>query len=522
MVRIELEEVFRTGRLDPYMPTSVQFSTYHVSVHDLAQKLLHHIRKQSLLHPGDRVGVAVSGGADSVALLRLLLVLRKELGIVLSVVHFNHKLRDAESDADEEFVGQLAKQHKLQLHCGCGNVRARVAEKHLSIEAAARQLRYEYFEQLLREGLVDRITTAHTLDDQAETVLLKIARGAGTRGLAGIYPQLPVASSQFPAGGPSSSVPCRGTSAAIVRPLLCTRRKELDAYLAALGQDWREDQSNRDLRYARNRVRHGILPRMERNLNPAVREALAETAEIARAEEEYWQQEVARVLPLAWKTAAGRGMNSGRDAGATLNLPVLLTLPLALQRRMVRAAGESLGLHLEFRHVEEVLEVAGGHPSCPKSAALPHDWMASRVKNEVRFELAGPAARTNSDYEYPLSVPGQVEVPELGTRFEAVLVSAGSGTAYNPDQSLDPALLQRELSVRSWRAGDRFWPSHTKVPRKIKELLQERHITGAERKLWPVVANESQIVWVRGFSAPAQLRPRQSAKKAVVIREEPL
>ena len=255
---------------------------YYVAVQKLGQAVLEYIRKHELLKAGDRVGVAVSGGADSVALLRLLLELRKEIGIVLSVVHFNHKLRGAESDEDEQFVAQLAQRHKLELHCESGDVAAYAAEKHLSLETAAREMRYQYFRRLLLEGRLNRIATGHTLDDQAETVLLKMVRGAGSRGLAGIYPRLSVRGSQF-------------SDASIVRPLLGTRRKELEPYLLGLGQSWREDRSNRDLRHMRNRVRHGILPRLERYLNPAVREALAETAEIARAEEEYWETEVARV-----------------------------------------------------------------------------------------------------------------------------------------------------------------------------------------------------------------------------------
>src|SRR5262249_45482269 len=161
----------------------------------------------------------------------------------------------------------------------------------------AREIRYGYFRRLLAEGCLDRIATAHTQDDQAETVLLKVVRGAGTRGLAGIYPQLSVATLQFSESAQPSALGVqpvenhksamaddREDRASIIRPLLGIRRKELQTYLAELGQSWREDASNRDVRHARNRVRHGILPRLERNLNPAVCKALAETAEIARAE----------------------------------------------------------------------------------------------------------------------------------------------------------------------------------------------------------------------------------------------
>ena len=470
----------------------------------LVQKVSAHIRRQELLKAGDRVGAAVSGGADSVALLRLFLELRKELGIVLSVVHFNHKLRGAEADEDERFVAELARQHQLRLHGESGDVAAFASKKNLSLEGAARELRYGYFLRLVAEGTVNRIATAHTLDDQAETVLLRLARGAGTRGLAGIYPQLWLEQKQ------SSVTGCQSEGeATIIRPLLGIRRKELEIYLGNLGQSWREDSSNRDLRHARNRVRHGIMPRLERNLNPSVREALAETAEIARAEEAYWQGEVARVLPRL--TPGGDNARLGRG--------VLASLPPALQRRVIRAAAESLGLRLEFRQVEEIRELGSSEARAAK-AALPEGWVMLRKGDELRFEHGLPTATT--DYEYTVTLPGKVEVLETGTVLEAVVVHEGTGSAYNPEHFLDPASLSGELRVRNWRAGDRFWPAHTKAPKKIKELLQARHVESAERKAWPVVLCGDEIVWVRGFPAPSGLRVREGWTEAVVILESPL
>jgi tRNA(Ile)-lysidine synthase len=462
---------------------------YYVPVRTLPQTILDFIRREELLHAGDRVGIGVSGGADSVALLRIMLELRPELGIVLAVVHFNHQLRGDDADADQQFVTQLAHQHKLELHLGSADVAAHARSRHLSTEAAARQLRYQYFRQLLEANKLSRIATGHTLDDQAETVLLRLVRGAGTRGLAGIYPRLSFEGAEF----------------SIIRPLLSTRRKLLETYLAELGQDWREDSSNRDLRHARNRVRHGIVPRFERTLNPSVREALAETADIARAEEDYWRSEVARALPQVWK--ADR---------LILNPAELAKLPLALRRRVIRVAAESLGLTLEFRHVEEIL---GLGPRGPRSAMLPEGWLLSLTKGGLQFGPPQPSAALNSDYEYKLAVPGTIHVPEAGACFAAVRVPVSAASGYNPDHMLDPALLQQELTVRNWRAGDRYWPAHSRAPKKIKELLQERKVTGSERKLWPVLVSGQEIVWVRGFPTPARLRPGDGAHEALMIRE---
>ncbi len=460
----------------------------------LTQRVQLYSQHHGLLKAGDRVGVAVSGGADSVALLRLLLELRQEMGLVLSVVHFNHRLRGVESDADEKFVADLAQSFHLEFHCDSGDVSGLAAASGLGIEASAREIRYQFFRRLVTEGTLNRVATAHTLDDQAETVLLRISRGAGTRGLAGIYPQLSVPGTQF--------------SGSIVRPLLGVRRKDLESYLHEIGQTWCEDKSNRDLRFARNRVRHGVLPRLERALNPSVRNSLAEAAEIARAEEVYWQAKVEEVLPAIWD-----------GERKELKAAVLAQLPLAMQRRGIRAAAETLELRLEFAHVEEILAVASGGE---KSANLPLGWRAEQNKTGVVFRLNDATDTAFTDYAYVLPVPGRVMVPEAGVRFEATLVRSSEKAEYNRGNSLDPALLSGNLQVRNWRAGDRFSPAHSKSAKKIKELLQRRHITGRERQLWPVIVSGDEIIWLRGFAAPARLRAQENAAEALVIQEFPL
>ena len=476
----------------------------------LAHKVLGFIRERALVRAGGRVGVAVSGGLDSVALLRLLLELRGELGLVLSIVHFNHKLRGAESDADERFADELARAHGVPFHRGEGEVRG-LAESGLGMEAAARKLRYEFFAGLLRDRALDSIATAHTLDDQAETVLLRIARGAGTRGLAGIYPRLGLFHDQqldrLRDSDRESAAPRRPS---IIRPLLGVRRTELESYLAEIKQDWREDSSNRDLHHARNRVRRELVPWLQQNLNPAVGERLAETAEIAREEEEYWRRQVETAVKEVWIPAEN-----------AFNIRRLASLPLALRRRAVRAAGESLGLRLTFEHVQEILEVSNA-PSAgaARSAALSAGWMVSRDRGRLRFGRRETSS--SGDYEYRLAIPGKVAVREAGALFEAALIAEHGGTAYDPENLLDPGLLAKELLVRNWRAGDRFWPSHGKGPRKVKELLQRRHVSGSARLSWPVIASGGDVVWMRGFGAAHSCRLNGGSRPAMVIRETEL
>jgi tRNA(Ile)-lysidine synthase len=481
-------------------------------VHKLAQLVYGYVRKHDLLQPGNRVGIAVSGGADSVALLRLMLELRQEIGLVLSVVHINHKLRGAESDGDEAFVRDLAETHGLELHCENCDSKTYAAEHKLSVEATARELRYEFFGWTLG-GSLDRIATAHTLDDQAETLLFKLVRGAGTRGLAGIWPKVAVSRQSSVIGKSSIQHSALSTQQEvslvtepqrialwerekfIVRPLLATRREDLRSYLDQLGQAWREDSSNRDLRHTRNRIRHGILPRFEKHVNPHVRERLAETSEIARGEEEYWSEEIGRLSVQVWQKPI-------------LDFSKLATFPIAVQRRLVRFAGESMGLALEFGHVEEILDLKTG-----SGASLPGGWGATRQGVAIKFYTS---QAESSDYEYLLTVPGTVLVPEMQLTLETTLVNQNQGS----DDLLEAGFAQRDLVVRNWRAGERFWPAHTKEPRKIKELLQDQHITGAEKTRWPVIASGDEIVWVRGLGVRRDFRAKGTG--GVLILERPI
>ena len=493
---------------------------YHSSVHPLAEQFLDHIRRHDLLQPGDRVGVAVSGGADSTALLRLLLELRKELGVVLSVAHLNHKLRGPESDNDLEFVAKLAGEHKLAFHSTTVDVAQHAATARMSMEAAARQVRYEYFSRLLRDKTLDRIATGHTLDDQAETVLLRLIRGTGMRGLRGIQPRIDL--------GPGQEV---------VRPLLWIARRELLNYLKSIGQAWREDSTNRETRYTRNRVRQVLLPLLEREFNPAVTQNLAELADIARAEEDYWESEVegwmGTVVQWAPATSSSQnyvslnqlispGSSSSRPVedtrmNAIVDLHWLLAEPLAVQRRVIKSIGDYAEIPLEFKHVDEILQFAamrgGGN-----QLSLPRGWKVLREGGTLEFKAPETGTPEAIDYEYKLPVPGEVVIKEAGVVVRTIAVDSEKLGEYAADQLFEPSRLSSKLVVRNWRPGDRFWPAHTKAPKKIKELLQEKHVSHEQRKLWPVVVSGDEIIWVRGFPGRAHFRPTDS-NSAIAIAE---
>lgn len=472
----------------------------------MIERVRKYITEQRLLTPGDRVAVAVSGGADSAALLRVLLELRKELAVVISVAHFHHGIRGAEADADHEFVERLASQHGLEFHAGLGDAPVHAREEGLSLETAARELRHQWFASLVAGGKADKIATAHTLDDQAETVLMRVVRGAGGKGLAAISP--------------------RHSEKALIRPFLETSRAEVELYLRNLNQPWREDSTNRDPVHTRNRIRHELLPLLEQRFNPAIRETLADLAEIARAEADYWEHQVAALLPrLAHQ---GKPSRSGRSASGeasaiwALDLAGMNALPLALQREVLQHFAAQLGITLEFKHIQE-LTACIREKKPGKRIALPQGFTAISSFRELQF--ATPAAKKDSTgYSYTLQVPGEVTVGALGSTIRARVVTgsaAGKVQSYNPALLLDRALVQSELIVRNWRAGDRYFPAHTKSPRKIKELLQPgrvgRPLAPAEKALWPVIESAGQIVWLRGFPVPEAFSCR--AGDAVLIEE---
>jgi tRNA(Ile)-lysidine synthase len=460
------------------------------------------IHQHALLKPGERLGIAVSGGADSVALLRIMLELRGELGIVLAVVHLNHKIRGTESDGDEQFVRELAGKFGLRFLGGSADV-PEFARKHgMGLEASARKLRYEYFGTLLQKqadgaaSTLDKIATAHTQNDQAETVLMRLLRGAGTRGLSGIHTSLAVASPPERMTSEAGNRLASGTHR-IIRPLLTMTRDRITAHLRSLNQPWREDSSNRILEHTRNRIRHELLPMLEQKFNPAIIRVLAEHAEIAQAEEEFWCAQAEQVSLTM----------GGRDA---LQVDLMLKLPVALQRRVIRAAAERQGLTLDFEHIEAVRHLINSQPGLKlKRIALPGGTAEQITRGGVGELILRPGSLTKTarkEYEYRLPVPGGVAVPEIGLHLCARLITVQEAEktafqGYNQPQLLNPQCLRGELIVRNWRYGDRFWPAHTKSPKKVKELLQKK--TEAERKSWPVIISGGEIVWMRGFPLPA-------------------
>jgi tRNA(Ile)-lysidine synthase len=286
--------------------------------------------------------------------------------------------------------------------------------------------------------------------------------------------------------------------------MLCVTRDEVESYLSSLHQSWREDESNLDRRLVRNRIRHQLLPLLEREYNANVRQVLSDSAEIARGEEEYWQAVVEREVHA--RTLGGNDLSEVGLLDST-SLPVhpvqqrfsltnLTALPLALQRRVLRRFAENRGLALDFEHVEKLLRCAHGDVA---RTDLPGGWTALRRGDclELSTSASGP---TFAGYKYHLPVPGEVYIAELGLTLRAVTVREEFAKESNEsDNFLSPDLVGPALVVRNWQPGDRFWPVHTGSEEKLKRLFAEQHIPAEQRASWPVVLSGEQLVWVRGF-----------------------
>lgn len=432
------------------------------------------------LRPGLRLGVAVSGGADSVALLRALVARREVLGLVLSVVHVHHGIRGVEADLDRDFVQSLAAEHALPFHLRQVDVPARVQQDSETLEEAARHLRYAFFHELLQNGQVDAIATAHTLDDQAETVLQKLLRGAWTEGLGGISPVV------------------KSDQGSILRPLLQTTRAEVEAYLHALGQSWREDATNQDTAFTRNRVRHELLPVL-RQYNPQISSQLSRVSAIARDEEAYWQREINRIAPalvLPGKPVRGGGRSSSthpEEASIALELERLRPFPPAVQRRVLRWFAGQIGCPLDFEQTESILQLTTGN-AASRRLEINSRVYVQRTAREIQFVRQATSPVKTTVLEVALPIPGAVDVPALGLRFAV--------TAASP---------QPDAHIRWVRQGDRVTQRYTRGPKKIKEILERAHLSAEDRQstpvvVWPASDPKAPIVWLRGVELdPASL-----------------
>ncbi len=427
----------------------------------------------------------------------------RDLGLVVHVAHLHHGLRGAEADSDRDFCRELAAKlgsgfHESRVDTAAeARPDAGAGKAGETIEEAARRVRYAWFRKLMASGVVDAVATAHTLDDQAETVLAKFLRGAWTEGLSGIHTVV-----RFPEGK-------------ILRPLLGTSRAEIEGYLRGLGQEWREDSTNRHLTYTRNRIRHELLPMLE-GWNPKLREHLAQMAELAREEEAWWEGEARRAaeqLVLPGRPVRGGGRAAGEEALA-IDAGRLSELPAALQRRILRLAAGRLGAKTDFAGTEALRNLAlsgRAGQKCELAGVL-----GERTHRELRL-VAGGLRKAEVASEFCFDVPGEIEAREWGIRVRVGRtgqqpsgaedhIDHEAGAESSSAGGSGAGLMKKARAVlRTWKPGDRVRLRYSGGARKVKEVLERMHVTGTARAHWPVLEFEGRIVWMQGVQVEPEL-----------------
>jgi tRNA(Ile)-lysidine synthase len=463
------------------------------------------LRQRVQLPRGSRVLAAVSGGSDSVALAWLLKELQaRDLLVLAAIGHVHHQLRGSEADDDEAFCRDLAARIGVPFFSGRVDVTAAVETGGGSLESAARRLRYEWLEEAADRAGATHVATGHTLDDQAETVLLRLLRGAGGRGLSGIRP-------------------ARGR---VIRPLLDCRRADLGAHLASLGETFRDDTSNGDLSIPRNRVRHELLPVIER-IAPGGVAALARAATLAADDEKYLSAtaiEAARSVVLS-----SDGALSAAALGALAPAIARRVAREAIERAAPELAGQVTAHHVEaVRHLAEKSEA--GHLDLPGS-------VVESDGRRLRFSRAH-ADDAPRQFSYELGRRGSVTVSEANLVISAAPGDQSHGRGVETEKETNVARTTLEvtveaaawdwpLSVRNRRHGDRIKPAGGLGRKKVQDLLVDMKMPRADRDRVAVVVDASgQLLWVVGVTPADECRVRNassvSGTEMVVLRAKRL
>lgn len=438
----------------------------------LLEKVQQTIHKYRMFRPGEKVVVAVSGGPDSVALLHLLWRLKGDLGVDLHVAHLDHRLREEESRADAAFVLSLAKRLGLQATVESRDVLATWRQTGGSIEEVARRVRYEFLERVAERVGGDKIATGHHADDQAETVLLWLVRGAGTAGLAGI----PGVRSQR-----------------VARPLIEIRRAEIEEYLNQQGLNPCQDSSNLETTYLRNKIRWKLLPLLKEEFNPNIVPTLGRSAVILRDEDECLEEQVSKHLAQVVKKNSGRKL--------VLDIDALLRYHVTIRRRMIRRSIRMLKgslYRIGFDHIQGLLELAEKGPN-GRIVHLPERLSAERTRDGLIVKRGSSAA-----FHREVKVPGQTEIPEIEAelKIETLSREAIPSDLHTPEKGVayfDGEIKRWPLYVRNRRRGDRFQPLGMKGSKKLKGYFIDQKVPRLERDEIPILTAGDEIVWVVGW-----------------------
>lgn len=435
----------------------------------IREQFLKTIRKFRMIEKGETILIGVSGGADSVALLHLFVELRKPWKLNLIILHVNHKLRGKESDQDEAFVRGLAQHFKIPIFVSRVEVKSKAKKEKSSLEEAAREARYQFFEQMAKVRKADKIVLAHTRDDQAETVLMRVITGTGLQGLQAIRPKRKL------------------NGVFLVRPLIEVAREDIRKFARANRVHFREDRSNQSLQFLRNRIRLKLIPLIERSFNPQAKKALARLPHLLDVDLSFLE-ETAEVF---YRRFADR-----KRAGEILfPRKSFLQLKPSIQYRLVnRAMRELRGAELDFDHWNTFLELLATKDRF--LFQLPKELLISLSRGTVRV---CKRKKSRTAFLHKLSIGDFVYIPEINSTISCELLNKRVRVIRKTNKNFD--IFDRDqlsfpLTVRSRKPGDRFQPLGQKTSVKLKSFLINRHVPLEERDQLPIVISDSQIAWV--------------------------
>jgi tRNA(Ile)-lysidine synthase len=461
----------------------------------LVERVHRTITRHGLLPPDARVLVAASAGADSTALLHLLHELAPVLRVALAgVAHFNHRLRP-DAGADEAFCRGLASSLSLPFEAGGGDVAAEAARTKSSLEDAGRRMRYAFLEQAAAKLGASHVAVGHTRDDQAETVLLALIRGAGPRGLAGIAPR-------------------RGI---IVRPLIERSHAELLEWLSARALAFREDESNQDTRFLRNRVRHELLPLLHCRFSPGVVSVLARAATIAADDAAFLDGRAAQLFSEVVLPAAGGRclvLDAGRLASAD---PAIARRVAALALSRFGRAGAGVG----FGQAERLVTLARGDLRGPVSfPGQQAEIIGGRVRLTPREgRSAGKSGPRLNSFRATLSIPGEALVPDGRVVSSELRRRGGTEALGGRGMAVIDAAAVSSLSVRFRQPGDLFRPLGLGGRKKLQDYFVDRKVPRDRRDATPLVVDaHDRIVWVAGHVIAEDFRVGLGTRDVVILK----
>jgi len=484
---------------------------------DLETRILRAISDIRPFETGETVVLAVSGGVDSMVLLNILVRLNqsKKLGLQLHVAHLNHRLRRQDSDADAEFVQAQARALKVACTIDSADVPAESRRRGLSIELAARQCRYEFFERLCLRLGAHVVLLAHHADDNVETVLHRIIRGTGIRGLGGIRPIRPIR---------------EGSDIVLVRPLLGVRRAALEAYAAAMQIPFRVDASNASTAYARNRVRHDLLPLLRERFNPQVDEAVGRLCEQARAIEAYLRETCTRMLESLIVEHNNRQL--------VLHGPSLARRPRVIQTQLVREAILRLGVgegEITFSHLNAVADLLASEEGT-KEVHLPGGLRVARLYSRLVFEMEGGQERAGGaiEEEICVSIDGTTQLPAFGMELQIDSFAAGEDQIaeylqqradrgqFSYEEWFDADEVRPPLIARPRRPGDRFFPLGSPGMKKISDFLIDEKIEAARREKLVILCDQLGPIWVVPLRIDGRARLTRMTRNVLRVVARPL